>query len=142
LHSCDQHEALKLYSNGMTCCRQRVMQVYVSKCCLLLVPAASCCGSCLTSALVLLPLHGVRALLPLRGVRALLLPDPAVFDDMPAQQAPFLQLMSDVMTLLVSDLEASGITPDEQLLMGLARVAGIMGDPDKVRGLAGVSQCV
>lgn len=51
---------------------------------------------------------------------------------MPVQQAPFLQLMSDVMALLVADLAVSGITPDEQLLMGLARVAGIMGDPDKV----------
>jgi hypothetical protein len=56
---------------------------------------------------------------------------------MSTQQAPFLQLLSQVMQQLVGDLEGSGVSPDEQLLMGLARVAGIMGDPDKVGGKPG-----
>jgi hypothetical protein len=51
---------------------------------------------------------------------------------MPQQHKPLTQLMYDVMQLVVSDLQAAGVKPDEQLLMGLARVAGIMGDPDKV----------
>jgi hypothetical protein len=55
-----------------------------------------------------------------------------VFDDMPPERPPFTQLLSEVMSLVVADLDAAGVKPDEQLLVGLARVAGIMGDADKV----------
>jgi len=51
---------------------------------------------------------------------------------MPAVQKPFTELLSDILQLVRTDLEAFGSEPDEQLLMGLARVAAITGDPDKV----------
>jgi hypothetical protein len=66
-------------------------------------------------------------------MRCSLVAEPHALDDMPQQHKPLTQLMSDVMQLVVSDLQAAGVKPDEQLLMGMARVAGIMGDPDKVQ---------
>jgi hypothetical protein len=58
--------------------------------------------------------------------------DAHLLEDMPQQRPPLTQLLSDVMALVLADLQAAGAQPDEQLLMGMARVAGIMGDADKV----------
>lgn len=58
--------------------------------------------------------------------------DAHLLENMPQQRPPLTQLLSEVMALVLADLQAAGAQPDEQLLMGMARVAGIMGDPDKV----------
>jgi hypothetical protein len=51
----------------------------------------------------------------------------------PAERPPLLQLLQQSVPLLLADLEAQGQALDEQLYLQLARVAGIMGEPDKVR---------
>jgi hypothetical protein len=50
----------------------------------------------------------------------------------PAERPPLLQLLHQAVPLLLADLEAQGQALDEQLYLQLARVAGIMGEPDKV----------
>ena len=91
---------------------------------------------CLTATQLLMLPH---AAFPRSFSCALLyLADAHLLADMPQQQRPFTELLSEVMQLVLADLKEAGAKPDEQLLMGLARVAGIMGDPDKVvcaRGL-------
>jgi hypothetical protein len=51
---------------------------------------------------------------------------------MSAERPPLLELLQQAVPLLLTDLEAQGQSLDEQLYLQLARVAGIMGEPDKV----------
>jgi hypothetical protein len=55
-----------------------------------------------------------------------------MLEGMPAERPPLVQLLQQAVPLLLSDLEAQGQALDEQLYLQLARVAGIMGEPDKV----------
>jgi predicted component of type VI protein secretion system len=59
----------------------------------------------------------------------------------PVERPPLLQLLQQAVPLLLADLEAQGQALDEQLYLQLARVAGIMGDPDKVRILYVCQAC-
>ncbi|WIA12316.1 hypothetical protein OEZ85_012372 [Tetradesmus obliquus] len=54
-----------------------------------------------------------------------------LLEGMPAERPPLLALLQGAVPLLLADLEAQGQALDEQLYLQLARVAGIMGDPDK-----------
>lgn len=102
------------------------------QCCL----AGSCLRHTLCSAPNLTSILISQAYIHLHAPACLLVPcvraGVEVLADMPAVQKPFTELLSDILELVRTDLEAFGSEPDEQLLMGLARVAAITGDPDKV----------
>jgi hypothetical protein len=57
-----------------------------------------------------------------------------VLADMPADPLPLAELLPLVSSLVVADLAAAGLQPDETVLCQLARVAAITGDADKVGG--------
>ncbi|KAF6261333.1 hypothetical protein COO60DRAFT_1636916 [Scenedesmus sp. NREL 46B-D3] len=54
-----------------------------------------------------------------------------LLEGMSADRQPLLQLLQHAVPLLLADLEAQEQALDEQLYLQLARVAGIMGEPDK-----------
>lgn len=98
----------------------------------LAVPLSLPAALCRLPLLALLHHHRSRTRKPSRTTHCFL-PCAGLLEGMPAERPPLLALLQGAVPLLLADLEAQGQALDEQLYLQLARVAGIMGDPDKVR---------